>query len=80
MKLTVTFNISDESRRAISERMPADWGPFTRDFKPTREAIQTYLAARVLEIFDDECRIWECVQLGCLDTDDDHDHVEGPKR
>lgn len=80
-KITVTFWLTDETRRRITERMwPADEVPLTRQGMATVEAIQDWLAERVLGTVDDEARISECVELDCLDTDDDHDHADGPKR
>ena len=79
MKLTVSFHIGEETRRAITERMPADTTPYTRDGLATREAIQMWLAQEVLSVVDDTARVYECYLLGCSDTDDDHDHADGPK-
>ena len=59
--------------------MPADT-PLTRRGLATVEAIQDWLAERVFGEIDDAVRIAECLELDCLDTDDDHDHADGPKR
>ena len=79
MKLTVSFHISDDTRRAISDRMPADTTKRTRTGLATRDEIQLWLAQEVLAIVDDIGRISECIALDCSDTDDDHDHMDGPK-
>lgn len=72
----LSFYVSKQTREAIGSRL-WDRG---RDGPATAAELRDWALTLIFNALDDEARIAECVELDCLDTDDDHDHADGPKR
>ena len=72
----LSFQVSRHSREAIAMRLYAR----DHDKLPTAAEIREWALGVLFDEVDDLGRILECVEMDCLDTDDDHDHADGPKR
>lgn len=76
MTVRLSFYVSRATRQAIGDRI-SDRG---REGPATAAEIKEWALDWIFNLMDDAGRIAECIELDCLDTDDDHDHADGSKR